>query len=323
MSGYQEIKTPWSNVYGLCRSILAAGTAATLLVNDADLLFRPAGTTIADQSQLPSLMDYSLFSLVPNLELARWLAIAVLLLVASGWRPRVTALPHWWVSASFAVSCVPVDGGDHITAMLTMVLVPLALSDSRPWHWSAPESPSPRFEARRAVGISTVHALRVLVSLIYLHAGVGKMFVSQWLDGTALYYWFLDPQVGSSGLVRETVSVLFTNGYVLTLSTWSVMVFELALFLALMGSRRFRGGLLVAGMGFHFGIIVVHGLVSFFFAMAAALVILLRHVDEPFAWVDTVWVAIRRRLVPAPIELPRRHPRSRVRLRFDPNAHTG
>ena len=319
MSGYPSIASPWSNVYGLCRSILAAGTALTLLVNDADLLFRPAGTTIASQSQLPSLMDYSLFSLVPNPEVARWLAIAALLVVASGWRPRVTALPHWFVSTSFAVSCVPVDGGDHITAMLTLFLVPLALTDSRTWHWAAPETPPATIRIRNAIGISSVHALRVLVSLIYLHAGVGKMYVSQWLDGTALYYWFLDPQVGASGLVRDTVSILFTNGTVLTLSTWSVMVFEVALFLALMGSRRFRGGLLVAGVFFHLGIIMVHGLVSFFFVMTAALVILLRHVDEPFAQVEVAWAAVRRRLFPDPLVVPRPHPRSRVSFRPKPH----
>lgn len=36
---------------------------------------------------------------VKNLELARWLAVAILLLVASGWR-RVTGVLHWWVSFS-------------------------------------------------------------------------------------------------------------------------------------------------------------------------------------------------------------------------------
>lgn len=46
--------------------------------------------------------------------------------------------------------------------------------------------------------------------------------------------------------------------------------------------RRWWGIWLVLGVAFHLGIAVFQGLVSFFFAMASALVLYLRPVERPF-----------------------------------------
>src|SRR5437588_12362569 len=62
----------------------------------------------------------SFFCLIPREDLALGQAIAatILLVVASGWRPRLTGVPHWWISYSFAVSATIPDGGDQVIQIL-------------------------------------------------------------------------------------------------------------------------------------------------------------------------------------------------------------
>src|SRR5699024_3242820 len=79
----------------------------------------------------------SVFCLFPReqLTLIRWLCVVVLLVIASGWRPRWTALPHWWIAFSVFNSISIPDGGDQAAALLTLMLVPVLLTDPRRWHW--------------------------------------------------------------------------------------------------------------------------------------------------------------------------------------------
>src|SRR6202011_1493848 len=133
-----SMTTPWTNVYGVARSVLALATASTLAFSATGTLFRPAvGLPPAPYCLGPGRI--SLFCLVPHdrLSLARWLGVAILLVVASGWRPRVTAIFHWWVAFSLFVSITIPDGGDQATAVITLLLLPVALTDPRRWHWQS------------------------------------------------------------------------------------------------------------------------------------------------------------------------------------------
>src|SRR6185369_7424444 len=88
---------PWTDVYGVARSLIALGTLGTLLTHDASLLFMPSGQTMIEIEPLGLAARFTLFFLVPTalLPAARWFAIGALLLVISGWRPRWTGLLHW------------------------------------------------------------------------------------------------------------------------------------------------------------------------------------------------------------------------------------
>lgn len=190
---------PWTNVYGLARTLLAVGTLLTLLFNDTGILFRPAAG-LPDPVSCSGAAQLSLYCLVPatHLELGRYLSVLVLLVVAVGWRPRWTALPHWWVAFSLQASGRLVDGGEQVTALLTPLLLPLALTDPRPWHWGALPAPGRPGLYSRLLAYAALVALRVQVAGIYLHAAVGKVGVPEWRDGTALYYWLTSPYVGAT-----------------------------------------------------------------------------------------------------------------------------
>jgi sporulation delaying protein B len=281
-------RLPWTNVVGCARTVLALGTLVTLMANSADLLFRPLDTTMRNVSNVMLGSRYSLLTLFPDphFDWGRRIAIVILLVVASGWRPRLTGILHWWVSASFAASCVVVDGGDQVAAVLSLLLVPLTLTDDRRWHWAAPAvaAPGGGSELRAFIARSTLWMIRLQVAGIYLQACVAKLSVHEWKDGTACYYWFTNPLIGMPHALERYLVPLLAKPVVVVGFTWGTLLLELLLFSALFMDKRWRRPLLIAALGFHVGIIVIHGLVSFFCSMAAAAILYLRPIDEPFTW---------------------------------------
>ena len=298
--GRAEARNPWTNVYGLARTILAGATASTLLATHESVLFHPVAGPAGDP---PFCVQYplraGLFCLAPSdhLGVARYIAAALLLVVASGWRPRITGLVHWWVSASLQVNAVCVDGGDQATAVLTLLLLPLTLTDSRKWHWQSC-SDLPITEAlvrRRIIALGGHLLIRLQVAGIYFHAAIAKFAVPEWADGTALYYFFRHPTFGASSWLTPALAVLLGTGVTLSLVTWSVLVFEYFMSTGLVMPPRGRRILLGLGILFHFGIMLIHGLVTFSLAMMAAIVLYLRPLECEFSLkrVSTVTAALR------------------------------
>ena len=279
---------PWTNVVGAARTLLALGTLTTLLFNPATHLFMPLGRSLHGIVDRLFPGKYGLFFLFgpEDLEIARWIAIAVLVVVATGWRPRFTGLLHWWISVSWASSGILIDGGDQVTAVLTTLLLPITLTDGRRWHWSRHPVPTPATHASeiaRLVASSTFLVIRLQVAIIYFNAGVAKMFVTEWSNGTAMYYWLSSPLFGAPDWIRPFLDPVVQNPFTVTLFTWSVMLFEVGLAMALVMNRRWWPAFLWTGLVFHLGIGIVHGLVSFGLAMTAALLLYLRPVDQEFS----------------------------------------
>lgn len=288
--------SPWSNVYGVARTLIALGTCGTLTFSHTTTLFRPA-VGVPEAPICEGMRQASLFCVMPSgwLEVARWTAVLLLLLVASGWRPRVTGVVHWWVTVSLHWSGVLTDGGDQIAAILSLLMVPVTLTDGRRWHWDAP--PETDTAARRLIARSAWVALRAQVALVYFHACVGKFKVPEWVDGTALYYWLLDPGIGAPDWLARLMTPLLSSPLV-ALLTWSVLALELCLALGLVLGRESRRVLLPLGIAFHLGIAVFHGLISFVLIMFGALILLLRPFDTGFRF---EWLGSRvRRWLPAP-----------------------
>lgn len=281
-----EPTSPWTNVYGVARTLIAVSTMLTLLVNDTTVLWTPAvgipNAPLCDPtSPIPNL-----FCIAPEqLSVTRWIAILGLLVVASGWRPRFTGVLHWWITSSLVTSALLVDGGDHLSATLTLLMIPLTLTDSRRTHWEAPPPwPKEAFGSLRAgLASSTLWVLRLQVAVVYLNAAASKWGEVEWSDGTALYYWFADPSFGLTPVLRNAFGPLLENGTIVSMMTWGVIAFEFALFGGLFAKdRRTRHVLLTLGIAFHTAIAFVHGLPSFVIIMFGALVLLFRREHETF-----------------------------------------
>ena len=292
---------PWSNVYGLARSMLAVATLLTLLANPAGQLFHPLivdDPGIFDRRAIDGL---SLFLLArEHLVLAKIVAVIILLLVASGWRPRLTALPHWWVSYSFAASASVIDGGDLVAATLTLLLLPVALTDRRRSHWRGIGDGNLAESVAAQTGLMLI---RFQVSVIYLFAALLKLRSEEWANGTALYYWWTHPKFGTWGPFRWLTDLVGPTRLVVPL-TWGVLVLELCLAFALLAPVRFRNRLLPVAVLFHVGIALLHGLPTFALTMGAALVLYLRPVWRPFS-LPELWrraaPRISKQLAPSPV----------------------
>lgn len=275
---------PWTNVVGVARSLMAASTALTLAVNPTTTFFRPVAGL---QSSPYCPIDQTLFCVLSgHLQLARWLAVAALVIVASGYRPRYTGLLHWWITLSFNLNAAMIEGGDGAAAILTFLLIPITLTDSRKWHWDAPLQPKMTLgdDLARLVAMVSLIVIRVQVAGIYMHAAIGKFEVEEWANGTALYYWALSPIFGAYGFVATVLRPVVVNAFGVTVLTWSVLAIEYFLSAALLMPKRLWRVFLVLGIALHAGIILVHGLVTFSMVMFAALVLYLRPVENVFVF---------------------------------------
>jgi antimicrobial peptide system SdpB family protein len=279
----------WTNVYGLARSLLALSTAGTLLFNKSPTLFAP----VVGPFRLPHCIGVAklgFFCVFPSghLELARIIAAIALLVVASGWQPRYTALFHWWLSLSFALAGATLDGGDQLTADLTLLLLPVALTDSRPWHWQSLHVANDKSLAqvlKTLVAASALVVIRLQIAGVYLHAAAAKFRVEEWRDGTALYYWLTNPIVGAHGWVSHLVSAAAQNDIAIPLMTWGTMLIEVLLFMSLVMPKWAWKYVFLIGIVFHSMIAVFFGLTSFSVTMIGALVLYLRPPENEFAGV--------------------------------------
>lgn len=267
-----KIAFTYTNLLGLGRSLLALGTLLTLLVNsnsvlfDLNILSQPG--TILQNAGIFFLMNQ-------HLMVAKLICMAVLLLVISGWYPKLTGILHWYVSYSFFTSCNIVDGGDHITAVMTFLLIPITLTDPRKNHWYGIHTSVESLKATIARAFFIL--IQIQVCAIYFHAFVGKIGVEDWLNGTAAYYWLTHEFFGIHQALNPLFTKILANPFAVTLVTWGTMVLEFLLASCILldkySNRRYI--MLAAGLLFHFSILAIHGLFTFFFAITACLLLYL------------------------------------------------
>jgi antimicrobial peptide system SdpB family protein len=270
-------KSYFSRTYAIGRSLIGLSVLLTFMFNGTDVLFG----SMNPSEIVPYCPDNSinLFCLFKSkIWLAKLISIFILVLVVIGWRPQITGILHWWVLYSFMSSTPIIDGGEHAATVITLLLIPVTLFDNRKWHWAKVDDThvtGPVKLTKRFVQLLFFQIARLQVALIYLHAAVGKSRVLEWVDGTATYYWLVDPVYGLSSGFRSVVAPLLSNAYIVVVVSWGVIILELMLFVGFFLTRRKKLILLFLGIVFHFLIAIFHGLISFSLVMIGALVVLL------------------------------------------------
>lgn len=270
-SGFQ----PHGSTLGLFRSLLALSTLLTLAFNSTHVLFRPSAGTTASPSCI-GLGKWSLFCITEpsHLEIARLIAMFILFLVIIGFLPKLISLLHWWVGFSLQVSATTIDGGEQVVAVLTLLILPLCWTDRRKNHWLE----SNKEDDGQLLGLICAKIfyvfMRFQISIIYFQSAVAKMYVSEWNNGTALYYWFSDPMFGVPKLLYDILKPVIYSSEIVII-TWLVILLEMMIALGLLLSNKMKTYLLLVGIAFHMCIGVFLGIYSFALAMIAALLIYL------------------------------------------------
>ncbi|ASW52923.1 sporulation-delaying protein SdpB family protein [Plantactinospora sp. KBS50] len=277
---------PWSSSLGLGRTLLALGSALTLIATPTDVLLSGGG--VIPRAGCSGDSAAGAFCVLPVWDgaLMRWCAVAALLLVASGWRPRLTAVPHWYLSWSLLVNSAVPDGGDQLAAILTLLLIPVGLTDRRRWHWQAP-APAPsspdhddRTDPGHAgtaalIAYAAIMLIRLQVAAVYFQSSIAKLGVAEWADGTAMYYFLQHQLFGAPPWLSPVTDIVTHSPLGVSLLTWTPLAIEFAIAVAILLRPPARRVLLVLGFAFHATIGLTMGLVSFGLAMCGALLLYL------------------------------------------------
>ncbi|WP_419744152.1 sporulation-delaying protein SdpB family protein (plasmid) [Macrococcoides bohemicum] len=272
--------TLWSNVYGLARSLMAFSLLMTLVVNDVEILFKPIAGII-EYPNCSRTNFFSLFCLVganyTQLNIIKWLCILLLFLVVIGWRPRITGIFHWIVAFSVHSSAVSLDGGEQVNAVFSLLLLPITLTDNRKWHWQ--KGVSANFETKSnsvksIIAYFSYIALRVQASIIYLQAPIAKVKTEDWLNGTAIYYFFEDGMLGTPDFLKPFLNPILESSLVV-IPTWGTLIVQILLFLGLFAPKKYWKYLFVLGILLHTFIALIIGLYSFSLIMFGVLILYL------------------------------------------------
>ncbi len=246
-------------------------SAIVLAVHKPDLLFLPNGVKATDLVPPSSFVELSIFHHLPvwALEPFRWLLVGILLVIAAGLLGRLGAILHWWIAHSLAVSLLLVEGGEQLAANLTLLLIPLIFLRTGVGPLETAHVPA-KWSVQRVAWV----AIRVQMAVVYFQAATAKLEISQWVDGTAMYYWLQNPMFGAPATVKGLLLFVFSSP-VGVFITWAILALEILLFMALVIDPKWWKIVLIVGLALHAGIAVMHGLVTFSLVMAAGLLLYL------------------------------------------------
>ncbi|AWT55588.1 Sporulation-delaying protein SdpB [Mycolicibacterium smegmatis MKD8] len=286
-SRYETVRlgTPWTNCFGAARSLIALGPLLTLVFTRSSDLFFPLTGDSPGHSRCAGPDQLLLFCLGGSdhyLEVKRWVAVAALIIVAIGWKPQITCIPHAYVAFSYFHGLSAPEGGDQIASIVALLLVPVCLTDRRTWHWQpvfdetfVMGKPGGISQISQCLATVTIVLIKLQVSWVYLQAGISKLGSQAWVNGTAMYYWSRNETFGVPGWEQPVVYWLTRQPVLVAAMTWTPVVIEVMLGISLLLPLRSRIPLLCAGFGLHLLIGVMIGLWSFAIIMWGCLVFLL------------------------------------------------
>lgn len=279
---YLKDKDIHNQKLAIARLLLAFGMLLTIMSNDmgktANTGFlsrhhytdRNYALAKHDPKMNMPLRSMNLFIVLP-LPAAKVVAAIILLLVISGYLPQISCLFHFWVCFSVHNYFYNVNGSDSIALLLSLLLIPVCITDRRINQWQ--QQPHPPKSINIFSNIAYI-AIQFQAAVIYLLAGIAKLRTRVWQDGTAVYYYTSHYRLGAQNRLRA-FNELFTLTPLVVILSWGVILFELLLFLCLFAPAGIKRFFLFSGILFHLVILINFGLISFFFSMSALLILYL------------------------------------------------
>ncbi|MFC7394281.1 sporulation-delaying protein SdpB family protein [Scopulibacillus cellulosilyticus] len=272
---------PWTNVYGLSRSLLALSMFLTLLLNKITYFF-PFQKVAQSNGFLTSFSIFSIFNYsYVSLVIIKIICLILLGLVIIGWRPQITCIFHWWIAYSMQNSALTLDGGEQIAAVFTLLLLPIALTDPRKWHWSKVTKRRKREEYFRCIPLVIIWMIRVQIAILYLDSVIQKLFEEDWVNGSAVYYYLNDNMLGLPKLLHKLFDFVLDSSLVV-IPTYLTLAVQTLLVLALFAPKRYWSIILTIGVFMHELFAVMLGLVSFSINMLSILILYLKPLEKPY-----------------------------------------
>jgi antimicrobial peptide system SdpB family protein len=247
-----------------CRIILGVGTILTLIFNDIFLMIPEDSyyniVSLKNESLFFNLNLFSHFK-YGYLDLVKWACVCLIAFTFIFSLNPFFVFIHYMISLSVFHSFLISEGGDQINMILMFLIFIFSLS-LKLFYTSA----------LKIIEIF-IFTVKLQASIIYLQAAVAKLYVSEWADGTAIYYW-LNHNI--FGLPVESMNYINRVLYVPEVSfliTYGVILFELILSYIIWSNFTNKLLFLAIGILFHFSIFMIHSLPTFFMSMSAILIL--------------------------------------------------
>jgi len=269
---YTNIHTPR---IALVRFLLAAGMLLTILFNDLGVIANhnytrlPGYPSKLEAKFIPFRKD-GLFEMMPPAT-AKIVVIVILLAVMSGFAPQITGVLHFWACFSVRSYFLVLNGGDSLALVLSVLLLPICFTDTRLNQWKHKERPP---SSSNIVANIAMFVIFIQAALVYLDAGGAKLFVTEWQNGNAVYYYTSHYRLGAPDWLRH-INEWLTLTPLVKLLTWGILALELAVALCVFFPARIRKKFFWPALFFHFLIVINFGLVTFFFSISALLILYL------------------------------------------------
>ena len=266
---------PFNINVAIARSLMAVALALTLLFTDIyDLFIVDVFVSKGETELLKELSFFVLFGW-QNLQIAKAVAILLLLMVVSGRFMKITSILHWWITLSYMHTSALVEGGEQIAAIMTLAFIPLCWFDNRKSHWDNTVPLTSISKSALFVGQIIIALIFIQISYLYFQAGSAKLAFNEWKDGTVMYYWLTSNIFGFTPMTEYYIldEFILKNEFLLLLMAWGSMFVEIVLSFSLFSTWEFRKFAFVLGVSFHFVVYIFIGLATFGLFMTASLVI--------------------------------------------------
>jgi hypothetical protein len=271
MPDFSKIYT--SNVLQYARSFLALSLILTLICSPFKDLF-PDFHIIKLKDNLRELSFLNYYLWFSNMKIPYYFTLLILALVIAGIYPRFLSLFHWWATYSTFYTMFIIEGGDQISVIIVLLLIPICLIDPRKSGWTTVNKTIvPKNKYLIFFSYSVFIVIQIQLGMLYLNAGVAKLLVSEWIDGTAVYYWFNNNIFGAPDYIKFLIGPLFTNSITVTLINWGVIGLEIMMFVGLFLKQKMKYVLFIFAFIFHFLIFLIHGLGTFWISMTGCLIL--------------------------------------------------
>jgi antimicrobial peptide system SdpB family protein len=260
----------WTKELGIVRTLIAVSTFLTLIFNSSETLFL---TGLENELfLLQDKVDYiNIYTWFNSFLYGKIFSIIVLFFVILGLNPRVTCVFHWLVTYSFTITSTCTDGGDQVASIITLLLIPICILDTRSSHWKSQKNKFNYYKNNFAFVFTFLILLQIFA--IYFFASTGKFQSEVWQNGTALYYYSTLPQMGlSKGVIFDFFNFIIKSPIILTLSTWGILILELFIAIGIfIENKILRKYIYFLGLLLHIFIILFYGILSFSLTMIACL----------------------------------------------------
>jgi antimicrobial peptide system SdpB family protein len=245
--------------YSLLRSVLAFALLLTIVFNNYDYIY------------IDSLVKIPIIKSI-NVIWLKSVSILVLLMTISGYYPKINGVLQFIITFAFFKTCPFIDGGDQLSANITLLLVPLTLFDKNKNHW-VNKTDSFNGKLSKPIFLFSTLLICIQVSLVYLHSSIGKLSVTEWKEGTALWYWFTHETFGASYFLLDILKSILRYPFVIYVLNWSVITLEvlIAMMLFVPKKNTLPKVIFILALILHIGIILFHGIFTFSIVMIGCL----------------------------------------------------